>query len=176
MNKLREKSLEIFTKFFESQEFEQYGKMARNTEKSIFNQTILNCKNKRIVVSWGNRRFRENYKDNHIRVIANLRNKRNGHKLVERIREGEIKPQKLVSMTHRELAPEIWDERDKRVKAYWDKRHGKSGEIERKDGILTCPKCKKKKTEYSERQVRSSDEPTTKFCYCWDCGYRWKFC
>ena len=32
------------------------------------------------------------------------------------------------------------------------------------------------KTEYNEKQTRSADEPTTKFCYCHKCGNRWKFC
>ena len=44
------------------------------------------------------------------------------------------------------------------------------------DGILKCPKCKSMKTEYTEVQTRSADEPTTKKCFCNDCGYRWKFC
>ena len=42
------------------------------------------------------------------------------------------------------------------------------------DGILKCPKCKSMKTEYTEVQTRSADEPTTKKCFCNDCGYRWK--
>lgn len=44
------------------------------------------------------------------------------------------------------------------------------------DGILKCPKCKSMKTEYTEVQTRSADEPTTKKCFCNNCGYRWKFC
>ena len=42
------------------------------------------------------------------------------------------------------------------------------------DGILKCPKCKSMKTEYTEVQTRSADEPTTKKCFCNNCGYRWK--
>ena len=44
------------------------------------------------------------------------------------------------------------------------------------DGILKCPKCRSMKTEYTEVQTRSADEPTTKKCFCNDCTYRWKFC
>jgi len=44
------------------------------------------------------------------------------------------------------------------------------------DGILKCPKCKSMKTEYTEVQTRSADEPTTKKCFCNTCNYRWKFC
>ena len=42
------------------------------------------------------------------------------------------------------------------------------------DGILKCPKCKSMKTEYTEVQTRSADEPTTKKCFCNNCNYRWK--
>ena len=42
------------------------------------------------------------------------------------------------------------------------------------DGILKCPKCKSMKTEYTEVQTRSADEPTTKKCFCNSCNYRWK--
>ena len=42
------------------------------------------------------------------------------------------------------------------------------------DGILKCPKCKSMKTEYTEVQTRSADEPTTKKCFCNTCNYRWK--
>lgn len=45
-----------------------------------------------------------------------------------------------------------------------------------KDGILKCNKCKKYKTTYTEKQTRSSDEPSTKFAYCFICDKRWKFC
>ena len=44
------------------------------------------------------------------------------------------------------------------------------------DGILKCPRCKSMKTEYTEVQTRSADEPTTKKCSCNNCDYRWKFC
>ena len=48
--------------------------------------------------------------------------------------------------------------------------------IKTEDGILKCPRCKSMKTEYTEVQTRSADEPTTKKCVCNACDYRWKFC
>ena len=42
--------------------------------------------------------------------------------------------------------------------------------------LLKCPRCKKNKVEMNERQTRSADEPTTKFCLCTVCGKRWRFC
>lgn len=43
------------------------------------------------------------------------------------------------------------------------------------DSLLVCGKCKKRNVDYTERQTRSADEPTTKFAHCNDCGNRWKF-
>lgn len=43
------------------------------------------------------------------------------------------------------------------------------------DGDITCPKCKGKKVHRIEKQTRSADESATVFCYCSECGKRWKF-
>lgn len=43
------------------------------------------------------------------------------------------------------------------------------------EGDLTCPKCKGKKIHRIEKQTRSADESATVFCYCSECGKRWKF-
>lgn len=66
-----------------------------------------------------------------------------------------------------------------------------------KTDLLTCPACKKKNCTYNQVsfggkgwayswtklndffvqvQTRSADEPMTTFCYCNECGKRWKFC
>ncbi len=43
------------------------------------------------------------------------------------------------------------------------------------DGDITCPKCHGKKVHRIEKQTRSADESATVFCYCSECGKRWKF-
>lgn len=40
--------------------------------------------------------------------------------------------------------------------------------------MYTCRKCKEKKCSYYELQIRSSDEPMTKFIKCCNCGYEWR--
>ena len=42
------------------------------------------------------------------------------------------------------------------------------------EGTITCPKCKSKKIHRVEKQTRSADESATVFCYCSDCGKRWR--
>ena len=43
------------------------------------------------------------------------------------------------------------------------------------EGNLQCPKCKGRKIPRIEKQTRSADESATVFCYCSECGKRWKF-
>lgn len=62
-----------------------------------------------------------------------------------------------------------------------------------KTDLLKCPACKKNNctynqvgklktltcfllTQFFQVQTRSADEPMTTFCYCNECGKRWKFC
>ena len=55
-----------------------------------------------------------------------------------------------------------------------------------KSGVVRCPRCvnnpklkdneqRGKKTDYYQKQTRSSDEPMTVFAFCYDCNYRWTF-
>ena len=46
------------------------------------------------------------------------------------------------------------------------------------EGMLTCPKCKKRNTTYYQKQTRSADEPMTTFASCLNdtCLFRWRFC
>lgn len=55
-----------------------------------------------------------------------------------------------------------------------------------KSGVVRCPRClhnpklqdnenRGKRTDYYQKQTRSSDEPMTVFAYCYDCNYKWKF-
>ena len=43
-------------------------------------------------------------------------------------------------------------------------------------GQTRCRKCGGNDIVFFQRQTRSADEPTTKKCFCNNCGYRWKFC
>jgi DNA-directed RNA polymerase subunit M/transcription elongation factor TFIIS len=77
--------------------------------------------------------------------------------------------------THRDLYPERYEHveydihSEMECKLYFDNYEN------RPDGAVQCWKCKSWKTEYNEKQLRSADEPTTKFAYCWKCKNRWRF-
>lgn len=40
------------------------------------------------------------------------------------------------------------------------------------EGLFACGKCKSRNTDFTERQTRSADEPTTKFAECYNCGHK----
>lgn len=43
-----------------------------------------------------------------------------------------------------------------------------------KTDLLKCGKCRKSNCTYNQVQTRSADEPMTTFCFCNECGHRWK--
>jgi len=53
-----------------------------------------------------------------------------------------------------------------------------SAGIAASEGLLQCPKCKKRQTTYYQKQTRSADEPMTTFASCLTdtCLHRWRFC
>lgn len=123
------------------------------------------------------------YKNKLRSLLFNLKDAKNTE-LVTRVLCGSITAEKLVSMDAKDMASsetkkwreevtelkkmELMDNLSYQRYAYKDR--------ELPDGLFECPKCKSKKTQYSEKQTRSADEPTTKFCHCSNCDYRWKFC
>lgn len=42
------------------------------------------------------------------------------------------------------------------------------------EGIIECKKCKSKRVFYYQRQVRSSDEGFSLFCFCQNCKAKWR--
>lgn len=42
------------------------------------------------------------------------------------------------------------------------------------EGVMKCDKCGSKKTYSHQKQVRSADEGFTTFCYCVNCGAKWR--
>ncbi|XP_071116977.1 transcription elongation factor S-II-like [Haliotis cracherodii] len=107
--------------------------------------------------------------------VANLRDTKNPS-LRENVLLGHITPIQLAKMTAEEMASnEMKNLRTKFTKeAIDDHQLAKtSGTV---TDLLKCGKCGKKSVTYNQVQTRSADEPMTTFCYCNECGHRWKFC
>lgn len=108
-------------------------------------------------------------------LILNMKNK-NNPQLRSKILDGTILPEKLISMTSAELAPES-------LKKELEQLHQKNlfdaqGAVEKRavTDRFVCGKCKQREVSYYQMQTRSADEPLTTFCTCEKCGNRWKFC
>ncbi|KAH0536759.1 hypothetical protein FGG08_006397 [Glutinoglossum americanum] len=113
------------------------------------------------------------YKNKLRSLYQNLKHKSNPQLRI-RVLSAEISAERLVVMTHKELAsPERRAEDEKMQQENMNKAMVAQGE-KSVSTALKCPKCGQKKVSYSQAQTRSADEPMTTFCECTICGNRWK--
>eukprot|EP00004_Rigifila_ramosa_P004178 TRINITY_DN14580_c0_g1_i3.p2 TRINITY_DN14580_c0_g1~~TRINITY_DN14580_c0_g1_i3.p2 ORF type:complete len:105 (-),score=24.92 TRINITY_DN14580_c0_g1_i3:57-371(-) len=88
---------------------------------------------------------------------------------------GALKPNEIVQMSSRELAP---PERKSEV-AKLQQQQLEKDTLAKPDlpvtGMFKCDKCGGRNASYREVQTRSADEPTTVFLTCLveDCGNSW---
>jgi transcription elongation factor S-II len=143
-------------------------KYAINLEKGVYNWTLKEASNKKVVKKWDNPFFVQIYLDHLRSIYINLKNDR----LIDMINKNEIKSQDIAFMTHQEIYPEKWEELIK-SKSIRDKNKFEQN-VEAATDTFTCRKCKSKKCTYYQMQTRSADEPMTIFVTCIECGNRWK--
>jgi len=148
--------------------FSENMKQASNLEKGIYNWTIKEASNRKVIKKWDNQFFIQIYLDHLRSIFVNLRN----DKLILLITSGEIKAHELAFMTHHEMLPEKWDEMIK-AKSIRDKSKFET-KLEASTDTFTCRKCRSKECTYYQQQVRSADEPMTIFVQCLQCFNRWK--
>ena len=140
-----------------------------NLEKGIFNYSINEAKNKKIVKKWENSQFVQIYCDHFRTIYFNITEEPT---LLDKLQNKIIKPHILAFMTHQELNPERWkDLIDRKIKR---EKHKYADNIASSTDTFTCRKCKKNKCTYYQMQTRSADEPMTTFVTCLNCGTRWK--
>jgi transcription elongation factor S-II len=142
-------------------------KNSSNLEKGIFNYTIKEADQRKIVKKWDNKHFVQIYIDRLRSVVLNLKGD-----IITHINDGTIKPHIVAFMTHQELSPEKWatliDAKSKRDKNKFETN------IAAATDTFTCRKCKGNQCTYYQMQTRSADEPMTTFVTCIPCGNRWK--
>lgn len=141
---------------------------SQNLEKGIYNYSIKEANNKKIIKKWDNPYFVQLYLDRLKSIFINLKNK----KLLLRLQTDDISPHILAFMTHQEMNEEIWKTLlEKKMKRDANKF---TTNIQARTDMFTCRKCKSKRCTYYELQTRSADEPATIFITCLDCGKNWK--
>jgi hypothetical protein len=92
--------------------------------------------------------------------------------LLKNLLSGYITPSQIVFGDKTELFPERWEQNRKNIDAVQELKR-KNDAVSTTD-IYQCHKCGQRKCTYTERQIRSSDEPITVFVKCTVCGNAWK--
>jgi len=154
----------VVVKFIEKGVVEPF---AGNFEKGVYNWTISEAKNRKIIKKWNNKFFVVIYIDKLRSTLFNLT-----PVMIEQINTEEIKAQQIAFMTHQELNPQKWDDAIQR-KMLRDKSKYEVN-IEASSSSFFCRKCHKNKTTHYQLQTRSADEPMTTFVTCLNCDARWK--
>ena len=139
-----------------------------NLEKGIYNFTINEAKNRKIVKKWENPYFVQIYSDRFKTIHRNLTK---SNKLLKGLLESK-KPHEYAFMTHQEMNNDKWKEIiDKKMKIDKNKYETR---MEASTDTFTCRKCKSKECTYYQMQTRAADEPMTTFVTCINCNNRWK--
>jgi transcription elongation factor S-II len=144
-----------------------HEKNSSNLEKGIFNYSLKEAEQKKVLKKWDNNRFINIYLDRLRSVYLNI-----NPNTIELINSGSMKAHALAFMTHQEMAPDKWNKLIE-AKIKRDKNKFETN-VEAATDTFTCRKCKSNKCTYYQMQTRSADEPMTTFVTCIDCGARWK--
>ena len=142
-------------------------KNSLNLEKGIFNYSLKEADQRKIVKKWDNKQFIQIYVDRLRSIMINLKGD-----ILRQINDGTIKSHVVAFMTHQELSPERWatmiETKTKRDKNKFETNMSAATDV------FTCRKCKGNQCTYYQMQTRSADEPMTTFVTCLICTTRWK--
>ena len=156
---------------------DEIQKMSINLERGIFNHCLTLYKKAELNETW-NTIFKNIYINRAILVYNNLNpnSSLQNKDLLNKLIYKQYDEFQIASFSSEQLFPERWSELKKQISKDDEDVIYTVNIEDRPDGLFKCRKCNSYKTEYNERQTRSADEPTTKFCYCYNCGNRWRFC
>lgn len=149
------------------------NKKSINIEKSIFNFTIKDATQKKIVKKWDNTNFTMIYCNKLKTILANFITKnKDESEFLKNIKSGIIKSKNVAFITHHQMRPDIWNDLIK-IKMERDKH---KYEIDKRlaTSEFKCRKCNQRECSYYQLQTRSADEPMTTFVTCLNCGNNWK--
>lgn len=141
-----------------------------NIEKTIYNFSIKEATNMKVVKKWDNNYFVIIYK-NRLRSIFN--NLKNNKLFLGKVLNDEYTNQELSCLSHQEINPERWIELIKE-KIKHDKKLFDERKVESMTDLIKCRKCKGRECTYYELQTRSCDEPATQYYNCLICDHKWK--
>jgi DNA-directed RNA polymerase subunit M/transcription elongation factor TFIIS len=149
---------------------------ARLIEMGVYNYSIAKCKIRELIPLWECNEFNEIYLTKAKSVYSNLNAKCyvGNVSLLEKVKNGEIKPELVGLLPPSDVFPERWNhiiqENQHREKLIYESTMAKTTDK------FVCPnsKCRGRKCVYVEAQIRSADEPMTMFITCLLCGKRFQ--
>jgi DNA-directed RNA polymerase subunit M/transcription elongation factor TFIIS len=151
---IRRKAIEMLDVIVGHEQTSKYLEMAS------WNHTVTHCTEKNVELKWDNFTFRNSYTQKILSVRYWLKLRPD---LVELMKTGETSVKKFVNSKPWEIVPEKWekafDEVAKKELRFADANSMDVSKMQ--DGLLTCGKCKSKKTNFFEKQTRGADEPMT---------------
>ncbi|KAE8658379.1 Transcription elongation factor TFIIS [Hibiscus syriacus] len=108
-------------------------------------------------------------------IMFNIKDPKNPD-LRRKVLLGEVKPERLITMTPEEMASDERQRENKEIKdkALFDCERG--GALKATTDQFKCGRCGQRKTTYYQMQTRSADEPMTTYVTCVNCNNHWKFC
>lgn len=138
--------------------------VVRALEVGALNRAVASCTARDIPCSWENGVFFESYKAAALGVLRNAA-------LVAKALRGGVDPRAVASMRPQELDRERWEA----LVCAKQRRDAMCAErpVATTDAFR-CRKCGSRACTYYELQIRSSDESSTFFITCVDCGNRWR--
>ncbi len=143
-------------------------------EVSIYAASLTEAERRKVICHWTNPLYSDIYTMILRTVVANLHpaSPVKNHRLMARLRAGELALTDIPAMNDMELYPENW-------RALIERQSLREARILEGDkGMATdrfrCGRCHKKECTYYEMQTRSADEPMTIFITCLNCGKRWR--
>lgn len=142
-------------------------KDAVNLEKGIFNFTLKEAEQRKVIKKWNDEKFVLIYTSHLRSILKNL----TSHWISE-INSGSLQPHKIAFMTHQELDHDRWSQLIE-AKTKRDKNKFEVN-IAAATDTFTCRKCKGKNCTYYLMQTRAADEPMTCYVTCLDCSNRFK--
>ncbi len=150
--------------------------ISQSMEDSIYQWTVKEIEYKNQHPNWENKNFKRFYMNKLISLYSNLKSDSyvGNTFLLDRIKDGEMDATKISEASCQELFPQKWADLLEKKFAKDDLVYNNKLEITTDQ--YTCYRCKKNRCTYYSAQTRSSDESSTIYFTCLNCGNKWKFC
>lgn len=169
MNEYRLKNINKFNKLLNNEE------LSKKIEENINKYSENEAKKYSYTISWDNNKFRRIYMMKSMSLYCNLNKKSyiNNDEFYDKVIKNEIDINYIAFLKPTETNTKLWESYVMKKNATDKFLYTKK--IETTDEYK-CGMCKKRECTYYSLQTRSSDEPSTIFVECVNCGNKWSFC